>query len=113
MRRPLTLNLGTTYKDKQYHLLASASGTAPGTVFEKVQVPLSADALFNLTKTAPNGAVLPDTKAKVDALGRAQAGFVAAPQLLAPFSGHRIHWSGVVFAKPKFALATAYFDVLP
>lgn len=97
---PFTLDLGAARAGASYLLLASASGTTPGVVFEGAALPLNSDYVFRSSFRAANTGRFQDTSAFLDADGRAQARFSAPAHLLDPFVGGRIDWCALVRNPP-------------
>lgn len=109
---PLTLDPGVP--DSFYRILASASGTVPGTPFQGTALPLNRDALMTQVVRRANTGQLPNTRGFLDRNGRAEAAFAPPPGALTFYVGNRIEWS-VLFFHPGglAASASAGFDVLP
>ena len=80
-----------------YLVLASASGTAPGTPMGRAGLlPLVRDPWFTLTaRLAGDAHVLPGTRGVLDANGRGEASFVAPPGALLALIGARLSWAAV------------------
>jgi hypothetical protein len=110
---PLTLNLGPGYSGRPYLILASASGTVPGTSFGGIHLPLNPDDLFLTSFNSAGTGNFPGTIGNLDAVGRAHGSFVAPSGLLTPLVGRHIDWSAVVFGSPDIATDTDGFDVVP
>ncbi len=98
-----------------YLLLGSASGTAPGTPFGGLTLPLNRDRLLNLTVTQANGPLLPSSQGALDAAGEATAWFDAVPGLLETYVGGRLDFVVFQAAAPGGDRVTngVAFDVLP
>ncbi|MEM7203191.1 MAG: DUF1028 domain-containing protein [Planctomycetota bacterium] len=73
------LDAGTVNAGRFYALAASGSGTAPGIVLGASVLPLNPDPLFFGSLELANSSVFVNTAGQLDAMGRAQAGFVAPP----------------------------------
>jgi hypothetical protein len=99
-----------------YLILASASGTVPGTPLGSAGIlPLVRDRWFGLSALHANDpAVLPGSAGRLDADGRAEASFVADPGELLPLIGTRLSWAAVVSDGTHAATTEAVgFDVVP
>ncbi len=110
---PLWLDSGAAAAGQQYLILASASGTSPGTPFAGVQLPLNLDALMRRSYTLAGTGRFVATAGNLDANGRASAAFVASPNLLYPLLGRHVDWAAVVYGTPNHATVNDGFDVLP
>lgn len=110
---PLVTNAGTSAAGRAYQVLASASGTQPGTPFGGGVLPLNADRLLRFTLAQPGGPRFPGSAGQLDADGRAEARLEATPQMLAPFVGGRFDFATVLFGSPDEFTEPAGFDVLP
>ena len=110
---PLVLNMGAANAGQPYLLLASGSGTTPGTPFQGITVPLNDDWLYQLTLTAPNTGTLQATSGTLDANGRATAEFLPTPGFLAPFTGGTVHWAAVQLGAPPTTTAPMPLPVVP
>jgi uncharacterized Ntn-hydrolase superfamily protein len=109
---PLTLDPGVP--QSFYRVLASASGTAPGTPFQGTTLPLNRDVFMMRLSARANTGQLPNTRGFLDDNGRADAAFVPPPGLLAPYVGSRIEWSALFFhASGLSSAAPTGFDVVP
>jgi len=80
-RVDFTLNAGPVNAGMLYFLLGSMTGTAPGTPFGSVVLPLNSvnDPWFQLTSALFNPAMLQNTLSFLDGQGRAAAALVAPP----------------------------------
>jgi hypothetical protein len=99
-----------------YVLLASASGTSPGTPFGRAgELPLVLDPVFRASlRMAGAPAFLPGTRGVLDSSGRAEAAFVAPPGALVSLIGRRISWAAVLATGAKAATTEAVgFEVVP
>ena len=76
-----SLRAGEEHAGQNYQLLGSITGTAPGTLFGNVLLPLNIqnDPWFFLTATVFSPAVLQNTVGTLDANGNAQAGLQVPP----------------------------------
>lgn len=76
-----SLRAGQQYAGQNYQLLGSMSGTAPGTLFGSVLLPLNSqnDLWFALTSSVFNAVILQNTIGVLDAFGEAQATLVVPP----------------------------------
>ncbi len=98
-----------------YVVLASLSGTSPGTVVGGVPIPLNTDGLtWSTLLRAGDPNVLPGTIGVLDGLGRAEASLSLRPRQMLYLSGLHLDWAGLVFGGPQ-AVATnpVGFDVVP
>jgi len=91
----LTLNLPTR-AGSSYQVLASASGTSPGTPFMSQVIPLNSDRLFNWTLNFPGNASFPDSTGQLDANGRAQARLRLPAFALASFAGGQLDFCALL-----------------
>lgn len=98
---------------RPYALLASGSGTAPGTSWGGLAVPLNADALLVSSLTAAGGPYLQGSIGFLDGEGRAEARFVAPPGALLAFSGGRLDWAAVLLGPRPAVTAPVGCDVVP
>jgi hypothetical protein len=111
---PFTFNLGAASAGRTYLLLASASGTQPGTVFMGTRVPLNFDKFFRLAARKANTAILPNSSAALDASGRALAGFQTRGVDMAALIGGRLDFSAIIFyGHNPVPTSGAGFDILP
>ncbi len=108
---PLVVNLGAASTGSPYLLLGTSSGTGPGLVIAGVSYPLNFDPFMRWSLNAAGLPPFVATIGALDASGRAQATFVAAPGQLTPFVGRRIDWAAGI--TPSHATNVAGFDVLP
>jgi hypothetical protein len=109
---PLTLDPGVPHSF--FRVMASASGTAPGTPFQGTTLPLNRDAFMARMTARANTGQLPNTRAFLDENGRADAAFAPPPGLMTPYVGSRIEWSVLFFhAGGLSAAAPSGFDVVP
>lgn len=76
-----TLDAGIANAGRRYHLLGSLSGTAPGTVFGAVTLPLNTlnDIWFQFTFVPFSTAILQNTIGQLDGLGQGQCAIVIPP----------------------------------
>jgi hypothetical protein len=70
-----TINVGPNHAGMLYTLAASASGTAPGTLFGGVQIPLNADIWTTRSINLANSAFFTNNQGLLDATGSATASF--------------------------------------
>lgn len=110
---PLILDLGTAHTGAAYLILASASGTSPGTPFAGVQLPLNLDRLLRLSYSSAGTGHFPGTIGNLDANGRATGRFVARGTWLFPLVGRHFDWSALVYGTPNHATPTDGFDIVP
>jgi hypothetical protein len=112
-RVPLWLDSGTAAAGRNYLILASASGTSPGTPFAGVTLPLNLDAVLRSSYASAGTGRYIATIGALDANGRASATFVASPNLLYPLLGRHVDWAAVVYGAPNHATVNDGFDVAP
>jgi Family of unknown function (DUF1028) len=113
---PLVANLGAAQAGAQYLMLASSSGTQPGTVFQGANVPLNADALFWSSVNGANGPRFVNTLGLLSATGRAQGSYVAPPLALVLAIGQHYDFATLRLADasgPTFASAADGFLIVP
>lgn len=113
---PLVANLGPTQAGVQYLILASSSGTQPGTVFQGVNVPLNVDGLFWASVNGANGPRFVHTLGLLSANGRAQGTYVAPALTLVPAIGQHFDFACLRVADasgPGFATAADGFLIVP
>jgi hypothetical protein len=110
-RVPLTLNLPEA-ADQPYLILASVSGTRPGTPFLDVVIPLNMDEVMVRTFVNAGGGRLPGTQGRTDASGHADAALVAPPGLLGQAIGLRMDWAAVYFDGATRVTNNASFAVV-
>lgn len=92
-----SLDAGQANAGRHYQLLGSLSGTAPGTVFGGVTLPLNSlgDAWFQLTLVPFSPAILQNTIGQLDGQGRGQCA-IAVPPLPLGLLGLRFHHAYLV-----------------
>ena len=112
-RVPLWLDSGAGSAGSHYLMIASTSGTVPGTTFGGVHVPLNVDRLFRTSVTAAGTPHYQATIGNLDVNGRATGTFVASPDMLYPYIGRHFDWSAVVTGPPDHATLPDGFDVAP
>jgi len=112
-RVPLWLDSGVAAAGEHYLILASASGTSPGTPFAGITLPLNFDAVLRSSYTGAGTGRYIATTGALDANGRASATFVASPNLLYPLLGRHVDWAAVVYGAPNHATNNDGFDVAP
>jgi hypothetical protein len=113
---PLVANLGAAQAGAQYLMLASSSGTQPGTVFQGASVPLNADGLFWSSVNGANGPRFVNTLGLLSATGRAQGSYVAPPLALVLAIGQHYDFATLRLADasgPAFASAADGFLIVP
>ena len=97
----------------RYVVLASLSGSQPGSVFGEIAVPLNPP-IFSVPQGNVDAGRLPGTYGRLDDRGRAEAAFVAGPRFLTGLIGRRIDWAVVVGGGEGLrASAASGFDVVP
>jgi hypothetical protein len=99
-----------------YLILASASGTSPGTPLGPAgELPLALDPVSRLSlRLAGDPAFFPGTRGVLDASGRAEAAFVAPPGVLVALIGRRLSWAAVLANGAKSATTGAVgFEIVP
>lgn len=104
------------FADGAYLILASASGTSPGTWMGRAGwLPLVRDPVFDLSaRLAGAPAFFPGTRGVLDSSGRAEAAFVAPPGALTALIGRRLSWAAVLATSSKAATTEAVdFEVVP
>jgi hypothetical protein len=99
----LDLILGAAHAGESYVLVASASGTSPGTPVGSFVVPLNLDALTLFTLDQANTAWFVNTLGTLNGQGRAQ-GSVVLPALAGLPSALPTHWSAVVWNPATFSV---------
>jgi len=109
---PLLLDRGPAEAGRLYRVLASASGTVPGTTFGGLQVPLNEDRLLAWTLRAP-GTLLEGAIGVLDPSGRAEASFDGHPAVFLPFLGSRFDFCAVLGPGPDEHTVVDGFEVLP
>lgn len=108
---PLTLNLPQA-AGAQYVVLASLSGTVPGTVVQGVTLPLNFDDVLLFSLQSANTGPLQNTFGLLDGSGRASATFAAPPGFLLPAAGMRLDWAALYLNGPTLGASNADgFDV--
>lgn len=110
---PLSVDVGAASAGSTYLILASASGTTPGTPFAGVQLPLNLDYVLRTSYGSAGSGRFPGTLGTLDGSGRAAGAFLAAPNLLRQYVGRRFDWSALIYGTPNRATATQGFDVVP
>ncbi len=111
---PFVLNLPGNAGDS-YLVLASLSGTTPGTTVGGVVVPLNTDNMTWATLLrAGDPRTLPGSVGSLDGSGRAEMGFTLGPNQLLYLSGLHVDWAGLVFGSAASVATNAVgFDILP
>ena len=90
------LGSGAADAGASYRVLASLSGTQPGTVVGGVSVPLNRDRLLDFTVGWPGGAPFTGNAGALDPDGRAEALLALDPGALLPFVGATMSFSAVI-----------------
>ncbi|MFH2001140.1 MAG: S8 family serine peptidase [Planctomycetota bacterium] len=88
-----TLEAGSAYANRPYLLLATLSGTSPGTSIGTTTLPLNWDAVTDLGLILVNTAYLPNAMGNLDAAGGALASFKPAPNDLRSAVGMTLHFA--------------------
>jgi hypothetical protein len=99
-----------------YLIVASASGTWPGTPLGRAaELPLALDPVFQLSlRLAGTPAFFPGTRGVLDSSGRAEAAFVAPPGALTSLIGRELSWAAVLATGAKVATTGAVgFEIVP
>ena len=95
-------------------LLASLSGTSPGTPVGNLIVPLNRDAAFDWTLASASGPNLPGSFGSPDANGRAALAFVAPPGFLGALVGARVDWAALWLGAGGLGVTPPVgFDIVP
>ena len=109
---PLTLNVPAA-AGGQALVLATLSGTVPGTNVNGVLLPLNFDDVLLFTLTTANTGPLQGTFTTLDGSGRAQAVLAAPPGFLLPAAGMRLDWAALTLTNGNLAATNATgFDVV-
>ena len=109
---PLTLNVPQSAGGLGL-ILASVSGTVPGTAVGGVNLPLNLDAVLLFTLENPGSTLLQNTLAPIDGAGRMDANFAAPPNLLGALAGLRIDWAALHLGSAGLGATNADgFDVV-
>ncbi len=96
-----------------YHILASASGTSPGTPWGNLTLPLNADRILRFTALEANGPALPNTKGNLDQSGRATAWVNFRGQELQAFAGSHLDFVAYRAGSPERLSNLVGLDVTP
>ena len=110
---PLWLDGGAPSALNSYLILASASGTSPGTPFAGVQVPLNLDFVLRTSYASAGTGHFRGTIGSLDGSGRGTGRFVAHGNWLLPLVGRHFDWSAVIYGAPNHATPTDGFDIVP
>ncbi len=103
----LRMDAGAARAGSAYLLLLGVSGTAPGTTFGGVDVPLNPDAFTDLGLSLAGGPIAPGFCGTLDADGRAQ-GTLLVPAAVSPLvQGLRLSFAGIGLDPAGSAFATA------
>jgi hypothetical protein len=99
-----TLDAGTKHGARRYWIFGSVTGTKPGVTLASaiglVSIPLNPDFWTDITIALPNTATLSNTKAALDASGRAQASF-NIPQVNIPSAIGVVFYHAYLVYDPK------------
>ncbi len=93
---PLILDRGSSDGGASYRVLASLSGTQPGTSLGGVHVSLNRDRLFDFAAGWPGGLPFTGNAGVLDVDGRAEARLALAGGVLTPFVGSTMAFSAVI-----------------
>ncbi len=110
---PLSLDLGVGSAGSSYLILASASGTTPGTPFAGIQLPLNLDYFLRTSYASAGTGHFPGTIGNLDASGRGAGRFIARGNWIYPLVGRHFDWSAVIYGTPNHATPTDGFDIVP
>ena len=109
---PFVLNLPQA-AGMPYRVLASASGTSPGTPFGSGTLPLNDDRLLQWSSSNP-ATIFLGSYGLLDAAGRAEARLTRTASVAAPFIGTRLDFCAVIGAADPYHFSnTTGFEVLP
>ena len=109
-----TLDLGPAAAGQPYVLLASFSGTAPGTPLGDplaTIVPLNQDALTNYMLANPGPPLFPGSLGFLDPAGRATAGLTAPAASFIPFIGQSSDWAALTLFQPHLVSNPVRVDI--
>ena len=90
------LDRGAADSGASYRVLASLSGTQPGSILAGVNVPLNRDRVFDFTAGWPGGAPFTGNTGVLDQDGRGAAVLDLLPGALVPFVGSTLSFSAVI-----------------
>jgi len=110
---PLVTNAGMAEAGRPYIVLASASGTSPGTPFNGQTLPLNLDRLLRFTMAHPGPPLFPGSAGQLDSAGRAQATMHLGDTVLTQFIGGRFDFATVLLGNPDAFTETVGFSILP
>ncbi|MCE9594710.1 MAG: DUF1028 domain-containing protein [Planctomycetes bacterium] len=110
---PLTLDFGASAAGAKYGILASASGSIPGTVFQGKTLPLNVDAFFAVSRSRANSLEFQNTAGQLDGSGRALAVFAPRTATLAPWVGHTLTFAALAFDVQPGVAGPVTLDVVP
>ena len=110
---PFTINFGSTTAGSAYILLASMTGTSPGTPVGSQTLPLNWDQLSIYTLNNPGAPLLPGSFGLLDPSGRATAHLKAPAGLLGAFVGLHLDWAAVALTQPESISSPVGLDILP
>lgn len=91
-----TLNAGFAHAGRPYLLLASISGTSPGTSIGSTTLPLNWDEISRLSFALANTSLLTNTLGHLGGLGIDTATFNPGPGLLLPGVGITVHFAYIL-----------------
>jgi hypothetical protein len=95
-RVPLVVNESSS-PNAFYVIVASVSGTSPGTMVGDILVPLNFDEVTTRTLLRSSNPLLPMTRGLLDATGHGEGALCAPPGLLREVIGLRMDWSALTF----------------
>ncbi|MFT5154433.1 MAG: hypothetical protein ACI841_004440, partial [Planctomycetota bacterium] len=96
-----------------YRILASASGTVPGTPFGSGTIPLNDDSLYQWTLLA-HPILFPGGHGTLDSGGRAEAFLLRTASLTAPFIGTQLNFCAAIgAADPYYFTNTTAVSIVP
>ncbi|MCC7012724.1 MAG: DUF1028 domain-containing protein [Planctomycetes bacterium] len=111
---PIVVHAGPPQRFRNYIVLLSNAGTAPGLPFAGTTLQLNSSNLLTASYLGVNTPEFSDTFGRLDRVGRAEARFTPNPNLALQLVGTRIDCAGVVFDPlGGLALAPDGFDIVP
>lgn len=91
-----TLDMGASFANRPYLMLASLSGTDPGTPVGSTTLPLNWDVTTDVSIVLANTPWLPDSMGTLDADGMALTSFIPGPNDLSGAIGLTLHFACVI-----------------